>query len=296
MRAVVVVASRGHSGYGERIAEVHLCWLLSIYRVSVLLMDQITHHMLFWPCHNFEGSVLTRGYCYILYHKVNSVCLCLFRCSHRHIQLNITLSSLYIPFSHLDNSHLGSSPPTCETIITLSSALHKSTVSVTLTQHLIVWLCMEHIPYVHFTLPYVCFILPCVLVFIPCVTSNSSTCSLPFTTCYVSALSIYKSPFSNNLIAGFSNKSAQICVMDLWESVTLPQPPLLSVIHCKHLQFAHFHGTKSSSTLVWGWHDCPYWFSCVTASHSCQWNRIQINCLDRGCNKGQCTSNNVGLW
>ena len=81
---------------------------------------------------------------------------------------------------------------TCKTIITLSLALHKSMVSITPTQYLIVWLCMEHIPYVCFTLPYVCFILPCVLVLIPCVTSNSSTCSLPFTTFYVSALSIYK--------------------------------------------------------------------------------------------------------
>ena len=43
-----------------------------------------------------------------------------------------------------------------------------------------------------FLLPYVCFILPCDHVIIPHAIPNYSTCLLPFTTYYVSILSIYK--------------------------------------------------------------------------------------------------------
>ena len=109
-----------------------------------------------------------------------------------------------------------------------------------------------------------------------------------------------KSLFSNKLIAGFSNKSTQICVTHLWESMTLAQSinfiQCISPNCCEHLQFTRFHGAKSSGTLVWGRHKCPYRFSHVTTPHSCGWNRLQTNCLDWGCNEGQCTSKDAGLW
>ena len=100
-----------------------------------MLMDQVMHHVFFCPCHNFEGSVLTRGYSYVLYHRFNSISISARDALQMHsLSSYITSCTLPLPIWTIPilvwvlwHSSI------CENTFTLSLALHLSTDS---TQHM----------------------------------------------------------------------------------------------------------------------------------------------------------------
>ena len=110
---------------------------------------------------------------------------------HRHIVDHHTspvIRSLFPSGQFLYLQH----PTIRENTFNLSSALHLSTDSAQLTQHLGLWSCTEQIPYVQFPLPHICLI-------IPHVTSHYSTCYFQIfhmlvAPCYLSCFipSVYK--------------------------------------------------------------------------------------------------------
>ena len=101
----------------------------------------------FCPCHNFEGSVLTRGYCYVLYHRSNSVSVSAQDAPQTH-SWSSNITSCMLPFSIWTISVLARvlrHPTICKNTLTLSSVLHLSTDSAQhMYTHPTSWITVTH--------------------------------------------------------------------------------------------------------------------------------------------------------
>ena len=148
-----------------------------------------------WPNLNVNHSIALHScyVCYVPYHRSNSVSVSARDAPQTHSSSS-NITSHTLPFSVQTISipaRVLRHPTICEITLTLSSALHLSTDSA---QHVY---SPKISDYSHAWSRYHMFSFPChmfvslfhmLLFIIPHVISKSSTCLLPFITCYVSSL------------------------------------------------------------------------------------------------------------